>query len=431
MQKLFLWLENYSKYFLAAVLILVPLYPKFPFVRIPGTYVSIRLEDFLIASLAIFIIPRIGSVIKSKVAKAMSVFLAVGFVSFLSAVFITKTIEPAIGLFHFVRRIEYFIPFLAGYIMLREKNDPREILEFFVKCLMITVLVAFVYGVGQRYFSWPVIITQNEEYSKGIALRWIPGSHVNSTFAGHYDLATFLVLVLPIFIAAFFVLKGKWTRVALATTVFAGLWLLTNAVSRISVVSYLAAAVLSLVLLKKYKQIYLVIFISLVFFMTSQALLGRYLNLSVYAKGENMVEEKEVQVVEDRSTSIRFNVEWPRAIRAFSKNPVLGTGYSSITLATDNDFLRLLGEVGVLGFIAFIILLLKMALTWLKALPIYAKFTGVEAAFLAGVIGSFPGIMLNSFFIDVFEASKFALIFWLLVGLSVFLVEKNINEQNF
>ena len=62
-----------------------------------------------------------------------------------------------------------------------------------------------------------------------------------------------------------------------------------------------------------------------------------------------------------RSGEIRFNVEWPRAITAFSKNPLLGTGPGSITLATDNDYLRSLGESGLLGFITFAFILLLVS----------------------------------------------------------------------
>ena len=41
-----------------------------------------------------------------------------------------------------------------------------------------------------------------------------------------------------------------------------------------------------------------------------------------------------IQIATQRSGEIRFKVEWPRALRAFAKNPLLGTGYSSVTLAT-------------------------------------------------------------------------------------------------
>ncbi|MEK7112083.1 MAG: hypothetical protein AAB875_02035, partial [Patescibacteria group bacterium] len=132
---------------------------------------------------------------------------------------------------------------------------------------------------------------------------------------------------------------------------------------------------------------------------------------------------------EDRSTSIRLNVEWPRALRALFKNPLLGTGYSSITLATDNDYLRLLGEVGILGFIAFSLILLNLVRTILRVIPIPKNLNSIESAFLAGLAGGTIGIFTNAIFIDIFEASKFALIFWLLIGLAVGLVRKYKNEQ--
>src|SRR3990172_6481923 len=42
-------LDNLLKYLTAAILLVIPLYPKFPLINIPGTYVSIRFEDFVIA----------------------------------------------------------------------------------------------------------------------------------------------------------------------------------------------------------------------------------------------------------------------------------------------------------------------------------------------------------------------------------------------
>ncbi len=133
-------------------------------------------------------------------------------------------------------------------------------------------------------------------------------------------------------------------------------------------------------------------------------------------------------VFEDRSSSIRLNVEWPRAIRAFTKNPLLGTGYSSITLATDNDYLRLLGEAGALGFLAFSLIFIRIGNLTLANFPIHKNFSGVEQAFIAGIAGSIPGVLLNAVFIDVFEASKFAILFWLLMGMFVALLKYKHNE---
>jgi hypothetical protein len=450
--------SDITKYLVAAILLAVPLYPKFPFIRVPGTFVSIRLEDFLLAVVSVIfvfrILPNVKKFLENKINKAIFLSLSIGFLSLITAIFVTKTVEPHIGFLHWLRRIEYFVPFFVGFLVIKER---KENLEFYLKVLMISVILAFLYGLGQRYLNWPVIITQNLEYSKGIALRWTPGSHINSTFAGHYDLATFLVMILPAYICLFFLLKGWRTKVMIFIVFSAGLWLLGNSGSRISVVSYLGALTIALFLIKKYKAIPLVIILSLVFFSMSSSLMARYSQIIevtskkilkinnvffkqevVYATDEpiGILKRRDTPtptqvpppVFEDRSTSIRLNIEWPRAIRALSKNPLLGTGYSSITLATDNDYLRLLGEVGTLGFLAFSLIFFRIGRSVSKAFPLIKKYKGVELGFLAGMIGSFPGLLLNAVFIDIFEASKFAIIFWLLMGFAVGLVSLNKNE---
>ena len=457
MLKLLKWLDNSYKYIVAAIILAIPLYPKFPSVRVPGTYVSVRLEDFLLLAVVFFWLvlnaSKLKKFAKDKIAMAIAIFLLVGLVSLISAIFITQSVIPHLGLLHWLRRIEYLALFFVGLTAIRDKKT----LDFYLKLLGITIIAAFVYGLGQKYLTWPVIITQNLEYSKGIALRWIPGSHINSTFAGHYDLATYLVLLLPIFVSLLFVVRRIRSRVFLLVVVLSGLWLLINAISRISIVSYMIGVTLSLFLLKRYKAIPLVIVVSLVFFSFSSDLLSRYVRIidvgrrqidrifynfpstAAYAQSEEMVSQRRIKeviltptpvpVFEDRSTSIRLNVEWPRALRALAKNPLLGTGYSSITLATDNGYLRLLGEVGILGFFAFFLIFARLAKYFKKAFGIIRKdVNSLSSAFIAGVIGAIPGLFVNTIFIDIFEASKFATIFWLVIGFSVAVIKLRSNE---
>lgn len=458
MSKLLKQFDSLVKYAIASLLMAIPLYPKFPSIGIAGTYVSVRLEDFLIAAVTLIalirFLPEINRLFKKDIERSILILLGIGAISLLSAILVTQTVVPHLGVLHLLRRIEYFIPFFIGLMYFRDKKE--DVLEFFLKVLMIVLVAALIYGVGQKYFSWPVIITQNEEYSKGVALRWIPGSHINSTFAGHYDLATFLVLVLPIFVSLFFVVKKITSKVLLFVVIFSGLWLLANAVSRISIASYLLGVSLALVSVRKIKAIPIVILVSLIVFGFSSDLLARYTRIIevtykkiitksidinfpslIYAQ-ETDIQKKRAAiptptpqpVFEDRSTSIRLNIEWPRAIRAFKKNPLLGTGYSSITLATDNDFLRLLGEVGLLGFLAFWLLFGRIFHTFTKIFPVTKYFKGVNLAFVGGLVGALPGVFLNAFFIDVFEASKFATIFWLLMGIAVAMARKKRNEDN-
>lgn len=422
-----------GKYGIALILLAVPLYPKFPLVKIPGTYVAIRLEDFLLAILTlIFLVlylPQIKTIFQNQLGKSILIFLGIGLLSLFSGIFLTQTVKFHLGILHWFRRVEYFSPFFIGLFYFSSKKGSFRDLEFFVKVLMVAVVVIFIYGLGQKYLNWPVIVTQNKEFSKGIALRWVPGGHINSTFAGHYDLASFLVLVLPLFISLLLTLRGRWTKISLLGVIIAGLWLLANSLSRISVVSYFLATAMALFLLKKYREIIFVFVGSLLVFILSSSLLARYMQIFkvLYQKIipiEVFAQESAAQIAvfEDRSTSIRLKMEWPRALRAFKKNPFLGTGYSSITLATDNDFLRLLGETGILGFLAFALILWQLFKVVRKGLGMVLKLKPIEKGFVVAYGTAYGGILLNAFFIDIFEASKFAIIFWLLTGLFVSLV---------
>lgn len=129
----------------------------------------------------------------------------------------------------------------------------------------------------------------------------------------------------------------------------------------------------------------------------------------------------------DLSTAIRFDVTWPRAIAGFMKNPLLGSGYATLTKATvyeftdgestDNDFLRALGETGSIGFLAFFGTIVLMA--WIA----FRSLGGIKDPFLyslaAGFIGLVVGLLVNGLLIDIFEASKVAYIFWAISGITM------------
>lgn len=425
--------KSVSKYLIATILVIVPLYPKFPFINIPGTYVAIRFEDLLLLLLGcitfIKILGNLKVYLKDDLFRAFLLFFVVGLVSLISAIFITQTVSLHIGLLHLLRRVEYSVPFFAVLTLFNSKDIPST-LNYYIGLLTIVVSVLFIYGVGQRYFSFPIIITQNQEYSKGIALRYTDGSHINSTFAGHYDMASYMVLILPVIISLLFILKEKYSKVILFVVAVLGMWLLVNSLSRIAQISYLVSVSLSMILLKKYRELLAVIVISLVFILSSNGLYQRFSRFfNVYAADEISIPvDKPIEVYEDRSTNIRLAVEWPRALRALSKNPLLGTGYSSIGLATDNDYLRVLGETGILGFFSFGLIFINLFKEF-KKYKFGLNLSGLNKGLVIGIIGGIVGTLITACFIDIFEASKFAITFWLFVGLSVFTLRNSINVQ--
>jgi hypothetical protein len=467
MRKLLKRFENIERILIIILLIIIPLYPKFPIFGVPGTYVAIRIEDLIIAIIFLYLIishfNKYNILLNISMTKAFSIYIAVGLLSLTSAVLITNTVQPLLGTLHLLRRVQYITPFFLGYLAIKNKTIEKE---FILKTLVLVISLVLIYGLGQKFLNWPIIVTQNREYAKGIALRSIPGGHINSTFAGHYDLASYMILIIPIFIAYFgrtFDFRKKIIQnIVVFSTIIFGTWLIGISGSRVSTVSFMGAGMLSLILIKKFKLIPLFLAITIIIFSFSSSLISRYQRLIevggerinsireelisevksghfVYAQDESsdFPEKRKkakptptpVPILEDRSTSIRVNVEWPRAIRAFKKNPLLGTGFSSITLATDNDYLRLVGELGILGVMSFISIFLVIGQKLIQGLKSLKKFNDIEMAFIVGVTSALFGIFLNAVFIDIFEASKFAITFWLIIGVTMGIIHSKIGNK--
>jgi len=327
------------------------------------------------------------------------------------------------------------------------------------------------------------------------------GARVTSTFAGHYDLSAYLVIVIPILIGIFFTLKKSIAGKLLFLLAILSIIILIFTSSRNAFFAYLGGLSFTLVLLKKKKYIVPFIVLSIVLMLIfsgsmakrfSQTLrfvsvvtnnqgqivgqadlsddLKRKLakdklilenvpsqNLpegtgfiglpqtglqvsttsALVKKGLSIEEARRLKLenggveitsvygtflvkkvlVYDISLTTRFQAEWPNAWRAFLRNPILGSGFSAITLATDNDYLRMLGETGAFGFSSFILIFIVFGLILKETLP---KVTSPLArGYLIGISGGVFGLFLNAFLIDVFEASKVAETLWILLGIAI------------
>ncbi len=474
---------NFLSLGVIALLLFIPLYPKFPMFNVSGTYVAIRAEDFLVALvLLLWLFDQIITgfpTLKDRVGKLILLYWLVGLLSLVSAIFITKNIVPHLAILHFLRRVEYMSLFFVSLASLRSTRNVRS----YGLVIFLATLGVIVYGLGQKFLGWPVISTMNEEFSKGMILRLTEWARINSTFAGHYDLAAFLVMILPLTAGFFFGTKSRLKKTGLLLLGLASLYLLILTASRVSFVAYLIAITFVLLSLKKYWWVGPVLAVSLVGMLLSEDIAQRYaltfnINLSALsskiphratqptltptplptptptptpeakisstsaqtrpkkitptptpvATASAEVEEWKptTELAVQYSSGIRFNVEWPRSLRAFAKNPFLGTGYSSVTLATDNDYLRLLAETGLLGFLSFLLIFLEIA----RQVKVFLKTAkpGFKKALVAGLGGSALGLLANAIFIDVFESSKVAFIFWLLMGILVGLMKKEVKD---
>jgi len=489
LKKLFTWLDKRLLEIGIIILsIFIPLYPKLPLIDIPHTWVYVRAEDFLVALVVgIWLIQLARRKVSLATPLTFPIFAywLVGGISLLYAIFVLRphlaNFFPNVAVLHYLRRIEYMILFFIAASTIKDLRIVKKYIFF----IALTFFGVCLYGFGQKFLGFPAFLTMNEEFAKGIPLYLPPTARMTSTFAGHYDLAAYLVLMIAFFGSLIFGFKNWLVKILIFFLAFLGFILLLFTASRISFAVYLMAISFMLFLQKK-KWLIIPVVLASLFLMNyltgASERFGKTLRVEqvVYdvrtGKPIAAVEEfpslKEEELplgtgflalpiiettppeatnvtmirkslrtattsseiatisgeflikrtlVYDISFTTRFQAEWPRALQAFKRNPLIGTGYSSISLATDNDYLRALGETGLLGFVSFFGILGVFGLLVRQGLKrIASPFT---RSILIGTTAGLLGLMLNAILIDVFEASKVAYGFWILLGITVGLVQ--------
>jgi hypothetical protein len=540
MKKIYGFIRNNFLFILSLFLLaFIPLYPKIPIIDIRNTWVYVRLEDFVVLFVLLFwvallFLKKVN--LKTPLTMPILIFWAVGAIATLHGILLIfpliANVFPNVAFMSFLRQIEYMSLFFIAYQGAKDK----KIIGYATAVITITLLGVIAYGFGQKYLGFPAFLTMNEEFAKGVPLTLSALSRVPSTFAGHYDLAAYLVLIIPIVFSMIFGLKNIFAKLILLITSFFGLVLLFMTVSRVSFV-VLFISLFIVLFFQKRKLILLVIPIILAFliliFSFQTSLFNRFkstikeIDVLVDAKtgvaiGEvnfvngtdfkdKVVLQKNVKNKEeldrsltgdkndplasptaileykyipkivplvtatnvstgetlpqgtgyinlalspvvnrldsffyefppnvkattgaddlvlhgdflikkaaayDLSFTTRFQGEWPRALEAFQRNVLIGSGYGSVSLAVDNNYLRILAETGLLGFIAFLIILLTLGIYVKQIWPnIESK---AAKSFVLGFSAGVIGLALNATLIDVFEASKIAFVLWILMGL--------------
>ena len=545
-------INRYALLFLSTFLLaFIPLYPKLPlFELIEGYIVRARLEDVFIAiTIVVYFIQLLRKKIslQTPLTKIIFVYIVIGFLSTLSGIFITQTI-PATevhllkSFLHFARYIEYFSLFFITTAAITTKKD----FKISLTVLVLTLLGIGLYGLGQKYLFWPVYSTMNREFSTGMVLYLTEHAKVQSTFGGHYDMAAYLVIVVPIVLSLIFYVKNRVQLLVLWSSYLIGLFLMILSSARTSLAGLVAGLFVTIFIVGLFQTT----LPKKLWFMSKHAVITTtILTVMILAFGDNMseritatfesyppinqvlqvlveqkqtlltqinieqyfpeqftiekpengisLEEAEVLLNSDTqpspvkprdvyvdvpnkievatisaqgekttitievprtysenaqkhglSLAIRLDTLWPQAINGFLTNPLLGTGYATLTKSqvfefteadsTDNNYLRTLGETGLLGFLAFYGCILLALKTSYEILTNKSKADPLKKFFAVGFIGATIGLLLNATFIDVFAASKVAYTYWAVTGMLFALQKiqtksqphKKVNKKN-
>lgn len=545
MKKIFTWLDHNILTLLTGFLIvMIPLYPKIPLAElIQGYIVRMRLEDLLVlGTLIVWVIQLIRKKISfphNLIGKVMLIYLTIGFLSALSAIYVTHTVpmEKAHILkiwLHWLRRIEYFSLFFVTYSAIRSKQD----LVLLAKVALTTCIGVILYGIGQKYFYFPAFSTMNREFSKGVRLYLQPNSRLLSTFGGHYDLAGYLMMMLSFTLPAAWLTKRQILKLLFYIVSLVSYWCLVLTTSRTSFIGFLVGiTIIAAMLIKSkgwgwtLKRWFGTMFVSFVIMFTFSNLLERFLQVlpnkelrdniltvqkminqpfvhepndsqtvaelpslfsflfkneplkpveltegektqleivasasdmppsltkptpqpSVVVLPSDVTQESENIRKETAETSgttyngpqysanalkyglsmgIRLDALWPQAIKGFMSNPLLGSGYSTLVKtnvgeftyaeSTDNDYLRMLGETGLLGTLTFLALLYLVIKYAVATMP---EATGLSQLLSLGAIGATTAMIVTATYIDIFESSKVAYVYWMIAAVVAYLYD--------
>ena len=552
MKKIITWISDNVLFILTLFLLaFIPLYPKIPILDVKNTWVYVRGEDFVVLLtllLWIALLFRKKITLRTPLTVPILIFWLIGAIATIHGIVLifptTANVFPNVAYLAYLRHIEYMSLFFVAYSSIRDK----EFLKFVIVALVGTLIAVSLYGIGQKFFGLPAYLTMNEEFAKGIPIQLSSLSRVPSTFAGHYDFAAYLVLVISILASLFFGFKNWLIKIALAGAIALGGLVLFWTVSRVSfVVLFIALFFVLLFVKRKLILVFLptvlvIIILSVIFQPSIFARFGstvRETNVLVEAEtgnaignvkfvpfsyfkdkiiGQSFVRDlgevqhamkggkideilelestpsgtfkrpseppsakplkfpSEVPVVTasnvstgenlpqgtgyinlslspvvkrlgnffyeldpdepasmsaevvilhgnfivkrasayDLSFTTRFQGEWPKTLAVFAKNVFLGSGYGSVSLAVDNNYLRILGETGLLGLASFFGIFLTIGIYIKKILPEVRN--KVVKNFVLGYVAGVIGLAFNATLIDVFEASKIAFSLWLLTG---------------
>lgn len=255
--KLLQWIDQHIlKILVIGFIFIIPLYPKLPLQMINYTYVALRLEDLYVALVGLVFgiqfLRRKVTLPPKKFVWLFGIYWALVFASYLWGYSVQETIAVNhLGLLHSLRRVEYMLIFFVVFTTIKSKED----FFTYMKLVFSTLAIVSVYGIGQKFMGWPAVQTMNPEYAKGYILILDSWARISSTFAGHYDLSAYLLLLIPI-ILGFYMHSNKKIYLgvfllALATLILAG--------SRASYLSYIGAVLLFLLYTRKWKLLLLVI----------------------------------------------------------------------------------------------------------------------------------------------------------------------------
>jgi O-antigen ligase len=299
--------------------------------------------------------------------------------------------------------------------LLSQTSELLRFIQFFVYSCIFAMLIQMDLSRGLTRALLVLAIAVGVVEGLVGSSQWIssPGFHVTGTFGfDHSTFAAYVVFICMLLLGILFE-TGRWT-VAFSTLMALGFMLIAVvfSFSRAGYISIVVGAVVLLLLPVSKGRKLLLIGMALAFLVVSYFMVPEDVRVRAHSIYTNL-SGREIGM------SYRGRLEmWKAAFRDFLDYPILGRGAWSYRLR-DNFFFKVLGEAGILGFLAFLYLLYSiLKQEWL------AIRAGVDDRFVRGVaVGLLPGtvacLIVFNLAGDLFGVHRFMGSYWIVLALTL------------
>jgi O-antigen ligase len=395
---------------LSLLIISMLLSPEIMLGRIPGRDVILRIEDVVLAIITFTWLAKtaiykgISLLKKTPLNRIIGIFILLCLVSTVRGI-VLGYVVPAKGFFYLARYIEYFLLF----IMVTNHIHSRKQIRFFVATFFVVCAVVCFIGILQ-----------------------IPsGERVSAPFEGKVGepntFGGYLLFILCLAIGIY--LQNVSPRLKAAMLGLSALIIVPffYTLSRSSY-SGMIFSFLALVVLSKKRFILVTVMMALIIagiMVKPEAVLSRVGYTFQKKQAADLAHIGNLYL--DASSSERI-FAWKESFQAWKKNPLLGRGITGFHFV-DGQFILILTEMGILGFLAFLWLLwsiLKNSRGVLRKMDdeLYKGLT-------LGFIGGFIGLMIHAVTANTFIIVRIMEPFWFIAGIIMMLptLKKGEDEQ--
>ena len=304
--------------------------------------------------------------------------------------------SPRLCIFVILKYIEYFMLFFMVTNNIRSKEQVK-VFTFF---LLLTCIIVSMIGVSQI-----------GNMDRTTAPFESEGGEPN-TFGGY------LVLLTAVSAGVFIHARRLPWKILAAVTAVAAVPPFLFSLSRGSYLAFIVAFLILVLLSKRFKPVLLLILVAgalLVPLVLPDKVTERITETFTPGKLYRPLGQ---EIYLDESASARVET-WEKIIHVWKKRPVLGYGVSGVGVV-DSQYPRVLGETGLVGFIAFLFMLYSVLKnSWKSLISVEQDWEqGIIIGFIAGFMGLVAhATSANTFIVRIMEP------FWFFTAIVVCLPE--------